>query len=301
MPGSITVGLDGTGQSLAAADWAADEALARDVPLQLVQVRETGAYPSSPIVDEDQLERERAQRITGEVNEHLARRHTGLRITVMTPAGRPAHVLSELSGGTDLLVLGSRGLSRAVGYVLGSTALSTVAHAECPVVLIRAPAEKDRDGEPTDSAPPVVPPDGDIVLGIDLVRPCDELIDFALRAAVLHSRRLRILHGWHPPPALGATPSYPVGMDLADQLQEGADRRLAEALRPWLEKFPEVEVVRSAPLGRAQDVLLDAAADASLVVVGRRVRRARAGTHIGPVAHAVMHHVCRPVVVVPHR
>ncbi|WP_179202557.1 universal stress protein, partial [Streptomyces caniscabiei] len=44
----------------------------------------------------------------------------------------------------------------------------------------------------------------------------------------------------------------------------------------------------------------EASRDACLVVVGRHVRRSPLGAHIGPVAHAVLHHAGVPVAVVPH-
>ncbi|RAJ59989.1 nucleotide-binding universal stress UspA family protein [Streptomyces sp. Amel2xB2] len=333
MSGGVAVGLDGTRESLAAAGWAAREALARDASLELVQVRETGAYPSSPIVVEDQVELGLSEKITGEVAEELARRHPELRTTITMVAGRPSRVLTDLSHRTGLLVLGSRGLSGAVGYVMGSTALGTVAHAVCPVVLVRAEQDEDgmdaadggdgtgaedgrdtrdaADAESAEGGPhrarhtardasPVTAAVGDIVLGLDLGRPCDALIDFAFRAASLHARRLRVLHGWHLPPALGSTPSYPVGMEITEQMQAEETRMLRDALRPWHEKFPDVDVVRAAVPGRAQEILKEAAEDASLLVVGRRIRQQRLGTHIGPVAHAVVHHVRTPVAVVPH-
>ena len=71
-------------------------------------------------------------------------------------------------------------------------------------------------------------------------------------------------------------------------------------LRPWRNKFPDVEVKEQAVVGRAARHLLEAAADASLVVAGRRNRRAPLGFHTGPVTHAVMHHSTAPVAVVPH-
>ncbi|NYV77289.1 universal stress protein, partial [Streptomyces sp. UH6] len=61
-----------------------------------------------------------------------------------------------------------------------------------------------------------------------------------------------------------------------------------------------VRVSEVSRTGGAADHLLDAAAAASLVVVGRRVRRGTLGIHIGPVAHAVMHHATVPVAVVAH-
>ena len=48
------------------------------------------------------------------------------------------------------------------------------------------------------------------------------------------------------------------------------------------------------------DVLVHSAADADLVIVGRRLRRAPLRAHIGPVAHAVMHHSAAPVAVARH-
>ncbi|MFF1747124.1 universal stress protein [Streptomyces mirabilis] len=46
--------------------------------------------------------------------------------------------------------------------------------------------------------------------------------------------------------------------------------------------------------------LIHASAGAALLVVGRRVRQTRLGTHLGSVAHAVLHHAPCPVAVVPH-
>ena len=48
------------------------------------------------------------------------------------------------------------------------------------------------------------------------------------------------------------------------------------------------------------NLLVAASREASLVVVGRRVRRNPLGAHIGPVTHAVLHHSTAPVAVVPH-
>jgi nucleotide-binding universal stress UspA family protein len=47
-------------------------------------------------------------------------------------------------------------------------------------------------------------------------------------------------------------------------------------------------------------VLVNAAHDASLVVVGRRIRTSSLGAHIGHVAHAALHHITTPVAVVAH-
>ncbi|WP_191890509.1 universal stress protein, partial [Streptomyces griseoaurantiacus] len=69
----------------------------------------------------------------------------------------------------------------------------------------------------------------------------------------------------------------------------------------WRKKYPDVEVDELSRLGSPASHLIDASHDASLVVVGRRVRRGPFGVHIGAVTHAVMHHATAPVAVVAHR
>ncbi len=54
------------------------------------------------------------------------------------------------------------------------------------------------------------------------------------------------------------------------------------------------------PGGTAAGHLVEASKEASLLIVGRRIRRAAVGAHIGPVTHAVLHHATTPVAVVPH-
>ncbi|MFB0627282.1 universal stress protein [Streptomyces sp. AB3(2024)] len=46
--------------------------------------------------------------------------------------------------------------------------------------------------------------------------------------------------------------------------------------------------------------LVQAAARADLVVVGRHLRRSPLGVHLGSVAHAVLHHSAAPVAVIAH-
>ncbi|WP_183107302.1 universal stress protein [Streptomyces sp. 1114.5] len=46
--------------------------------------------------------------------------------------------------------------------------------------------------------------------------------------------------------------------------------------------------------------LTAAAQTARLLVLDRRIRGMPLGAHLGPVAHAAIHHVDRPVAIVPH-
>lgn len=106
------------------------------------------------------------------------------------------------------------------------------------------------------------------------------------------------MHGWSLPPYFAY--GLPADPELNDELARQEASAVKAALAPWREKFPGVEVVEQPAIGNAGSHLVDAAADASLVVVGRRIRRAPLGARIGPVTHTVLHHAAAPVTVVPH-
>lgn len=291
MSHTVTVGLDGSRESEAALDWAAREALRRDAELDIVQVRETGPYPYSPIMD-DQVERDWGEKTTREAAADLARRYPDLRTATHHYAGHPAKVLVEISEGSDLLVLGSRGLGPVIGFLVGSVALPAVAHVRCPVVVVR-----NRDSDDSEAAQ--AEQHGPVVLGLKLEEPADALISFAFRTADRWETSLRVVHGWELPPAFGSRP-IAAPPQLVEDLSEEKTEAVRKVLLPWREKYPHIDVSCQANVGRQARTLLTAAADASLVVVGRRIRRSRYGTYIGSVTHAVLHHADSPVAVVPH-
>ncbi|MFI2435870.1 universal stress protein [Streptomyces sp. NPDC018693] len=293
MSRTVTVALDGSPESIAAAGWGAREALLHAVPLRLVHVGEQPPHHYVPFAGETVPPpgADRTARLLTEVAATLARRHPGLDIAAEHVSGRPAQALSALARRTPVLVLGSRGLGRAAGYLLGSVAAAVVARAEHPVVLVRADADAagehlpDAEGRAAGTGPY-----RDVVLGLQLrERPSEALLAYAFDAASRRGAALRVVHGSAPDPA-GA----------ADELAAGGDGSCAAALRPWREKYPDVEVVEETVIGSAGPHLADASQEASLVVVGRRTRHAAVGPHIGPVLDTLLRHADAPVAVVPH-
>jgi len=304
MPRTITVGLDGSSESRAAAEWAAREARLRGLPLKLVNVREPVPTPmaQAPLLGGEPQQHGSTRHESAEGQESaegLRLRHPGVEITVEQVSGLPGKVLTHLAEDAALLVLGSRGLSGVGGFLVGSVGLAVVAHAERPVVLVRAgeQAADEHLMDPT-GIPSAAAPYRPVVLGLVTDEPDPTLVEFAFDAADRRATSLRVVHGWNPPPyyAYGLSSD----LELHTELSRQQATALTDILRPWRQKFPAVEVVEESRYGTAAIHLVDASREASLVVVGRRIRRGPLGARIGPVTHAVLHHATAPVAVVPH-
>ncbi|MDF3140305.1 MULTISPECIES: universal stress protein [unclassified Streptomyces] len=300
MSRTVTVGLDGSPESRSAAEWAAREAKLRGLPLKLVNV---WAPVPDPIAQAPLLGGETHQhwteRIPREAAAGLRLRHPGVEVAMEQLHGQAMEVLPGVAKESELLVLGSRGLSGIGGFMVGSVGMAVVAHSERPVVLVRA-GEQAADEHTLDPSgiPSAATPYRPVVLGLDIDSPDDAVIEFAFDAATRRKTALRVVHAWNPPPYLAY--GLPADAVLNTLLATQDAAVLTQLLRPWRQKFPDIEVVEEARTGKAANHLVDAARDASLVVVGRRVRRSPFGAHIGPITHAVLHHATAPVAVVPH-
>ncbi|MGI5452083.1 universal stress protein [Streptomyces sp. CA-249302] len=297
---TVVAGLDGSAESRAAVEWAAREAQLRGLPLTIVHVWEPVPDPiaQAPLLGAE-TQQHWSERIPRESAEGVRLRHPGLQVTMEQPSGRPADVLAKTAEDAELLVLGSRGLSGVGGFLVGSVGLATIAHAMRPVVLVRAGEQAADEHEPDPAGiPSAAAPYRPVVLGLDPAAPDDSVIEFAFDAATRRSTVLRVLYGWNLPPyytyGLAGDPEY------HDEIARQQSAALAAALLPWRQKYPDLEVVEESRAGSAANFLVDVSRDASLVVVGRRVRRSPVGFHIGPVTHAVLHHAAAPVAVVAH-
>ncbi|MGW1024669.1 universal stress protein [Streptomyces sp. NPDC002577] len=300
MPRTITVGLDGSPESRAAAEWAAREAQLRGLPVKLVQVWEPVPEPmaQAPLLGTE-TQQHWTERIPREAAEGLRLRHPGVEVTTEQLTGRPAEALVSAAKDAELLVLGSRGLGGIGGFLVGSVGLAVVAHTERPVVLVRA-GEQAADEHEMDPAgiPSAATPFRPVLLGLDVDGPDAAPIEFAFEAAARRDVPLRVVHGWNPPSY------YAYGMaidpEVTKMVAQSDAAALAEVLSPWRQKYPDVEVVTESRCDSPSLFLIDASREASLVVVGRRIRRSSVGTHIGSVTHAVLHHATAPVAVVAH-
>ncbi|MDT3399381.1 NAD(P)-dependent oxidoreductase [Streptomyces sp. B1866] len=273
MSRTVTAGLDSTRESLAAAHWAAREAVRRGLPLRLVHVQEWRPYVGGMVTGYE-IPAQLSDRMPEDTVRQVRDAHPDVEIITEEVPGQPAAVLSTAADESELLVLGSRALSGAVGFLVGSVAMATVSHAARPVILVRAgQCAEDEHLPDLYGAPSTTTAHRDVVLGLDLNRPCDELIDFAFDTADRRGARLRVVSGWKLPPMAAYQPE---AMTLAQKdIAPLHARALTDALLPWCGKFPGVEVVEHALIGRPAHHLVDAKAlalmkdDAILVNTGR--------------------------------
>ncbi|MFJ2237992.1 universal stress protein [Streptomyces sp. NPDC087859] len=300
MSRNVIVGLDGSSESRAAAEWAAREAKLRGLPLRLVHVWEPVPEPmaQAPLLGAE-TQQHWSERIPRETADGLRLRHPGVHVEVEQISGKPMDALPEVSKDAELLVLGSRGLSGLAGFLVGSVGMAVIAHTETPVVLVRAGEQASDEHEPDPAGiPSAATPYRPVVLGLDAGHSDDTVITFAFEEASRRGTALKVVYGWNLPPYFAY--GLPADPELNAERGRQEAAALAAALRPWRQKYPDVEVVEASHSGSPANQVIDASREASLVVVGRRIRRSPIGAHIGSVTHAVLHHATAPVAVVAH-
>ncbi|MFE6691813.1 universal stress protein [Streptomyces sp. NPDC057743] len=288
MESLVTVGLDGSAESLAAAHWAAEEADRRKATLSLLHawpMLAPEAVGTPPEVDQNYW----AKLIVHDAHVELHDQYPDLRIAEDLVAADAVTALLDVAHRSQLLVLGSRGLSHAASFFLGDTSMDVVAQAECPVALVRAGLDQDAQAAPRT---------GGVVVGVSLHGPCDELLRFAFQTAAAREVPLHVVHGRSLPVAVYVP--WALDPDAISEITADARKELDEALRPWRGRFAGVSVVDVVRLESAARAVVHEAATADLLVLGRRRQRPALAPRLGNVAHAAAHHAPCPVAVVPH-
>ncbi len=140
--GTIVVGVDGSGASIKALRYAVDEAKktpGTDVKAVSAWHVPAGVYGSGwapSDVDLDEF-RKLAQTALDEGIAAADVGDSGVTVTPVLREGQPADVLCDEAEGSELLVVGTRGLGGFHGLLVGSVSQQCVHHAPVPVVVIR--------------------------------------------------------------------------------------------------------------------------------------------------------------------
>ncbi|MDR6975963.1 nucleotide-binding universal stress UspA family protein [Streptomyces sp. 3330] len=288
----LVVGVDGSDSSLLAVDWAADEAARHGLPLRLVHASLWERYERvRPSFSTDRPAGEvLAQNIVATCAERARLRHPEVKVSGDILAADAVSTLLRAGSEASALVTGARGRGEVTGLLLGSVSLTVAARAACPVVVVRG-EERNVQG----SLGRVVVGVGDATGGAGAVR-------FAAREAAARGCALTAVRAWRSPAhEPSVTGDDRAAAEAAVAPEEQASAHLQDALREVAREHPEVDVGLRAVEGPAHRVLLEASADADLIVVGALRRHGHFGLQLGTVAHTLLHRSACPVAVVPHR
>ena len=137
----IIVGVDGSGHSQRALEWAMKEAAIRHVPLTVLTVHEAirGYFSGVAVYPDDPARTEEARKAAQAETDKVLAGLDGPRpdsVTVKAVHGFPVEELVNAGKDADMIVLGSRGAGGFTRLLMGSTASQVSQHAHCPVLIV---------------------------------------------------------------------------------------------------------------------------------------------------------------------
>jgi nucleotide-binding universal stress UspA family protein len=268
---AIVVGIDGSDTALGGAQWAAEFAASRALPLTLLH-----AIPK--------LEPGADGQVLATAEAAVRSTHPELEIQTAAVKGAVATALAEASQSARLLVVGA-GDHRT----LGGHAVKIAHRTHCPLVVWRKPVAR-RTGKPLP-----------VVVGIDesddSTRALAEAFDIA---GALHAP-LTVVHMWEIGAAVGMGDLGGQGnMDwkLLDVLQSQQRQRMDELVAPLARQYRNAHVNKVFEDVSPAKGLTDLSREAQLVVVGSHGRGKLADAIFGSVSQNLIHHAECAVLVV---
>ena len=283
----VHVGVDGSWRDTGALEWALQEALLRQEPLQAVHVIDD-RLRHAPGWEPDAVD-DASTELVDQVQTYLDDTPGALDHEAGLLVGPPARRLVDAAAGSRMLVVGRRGLGTFKRLLIGSTSEAVVTHAAhlmVPVVIV-PPGWK-----PADHAGPVV-------VAVDDANDNTSAIEFAIEAAAERNLPVRLLHVWDLPVIYSwdAMDTSSAGAEWAENAQRHFENLAAE----WQNKYPEVTVEVEVRRGHAVDGVVTGAeeSDAQLLVVGSRHRTRLMSVLIGSVTRGALQHATCPLAVVP--
>jgi nucleotide-binding universal stress UspA family protein len=136
--------------------------------------------------------------------------------------------------------------------------------------------------------------EGRIVVGVDGSRDSEQALRWSARVAANLGARITVVTAWEFPASYGWAGLAPSDWSPAQDM----DRAVADTVAAVFGDQPPAGLTVEVRQGGAAKVLLDASADAVMLIVGSRGHGGFAGLLIGSVSASVAEHASCPVLVV---
>ncbi len=267
--GTIVVGWDGSPHAALALVWAVEHAREERRPVTVAHAVSAEVAGDVAVWPDEEERLALATGLRSEAQAILDQHGQRVELHVVVVLGQPRTVLTDLSRGARLLVVGSHGRGPVASKVLGSVGVAVVREARCPVVVVR-PHQRAaiRHG---------------VLAAVDVDDASAILVaELAVREASILQLPLTVVHA--------------VPEDCSAVMVDNARRQVSELLAGLREKYPDVDLTPVVRRGRTEDVVLDEAEGRHLTVIGNPRRTRKHGT---TAASRILERATGPVAVVP--
>jgi nucleotide-binding universal stress UspA family protein len=279
--GRVVVATSGSAASTSAVTYAAHEAVARSVPLEVVHVvppvLASGPYAATPVVE---LRRAGQQVLTR--GEQLVRQlEPDPEITTTMLIGSRVGAIVHHAADADLLVVGAPPHDLVGRIWTGSTVTGTVARSTCPTAVV--PVGTTR------------PATHRVLVGLKSTSHVTGLLTTAFAVASQTQSDLRIVHAWR----MVSPYDEAIAQRLPTPSWEVSEKRAIEAQLTDLRMiYPGVQVEVELIHGQPAYALVEGSRDTDVLVISRPVHGGLVH-HLGSTARAVIREAHCPLLVVP--
>jgi len=280
----VVVGYNDSEESNYAVRWAAQVARRREAPLLVVSSR-VWDEPIPALRDSEMAAQ--AVRLSEDLaskGADIARQEAAdITINIAGVQSRATDALRGYSSEAQLVVVGHQSRSsRLRGVLSGSVALAVSRLAKCPVAVVRG----SQHTLPTTHYPSIVAIDGS--------GHSDAALMLAARWAFETRTLLRIVMAW-------TTTFLDYDIDEGQQTahaSQAATDIMQAAVAKVIASYPKLQIEPVTAQGRAAEVIVQTAADASLIIMGARGRGSLASLLLGSVSREVVEQAHCPVYIV---
>lgn len=282
-PRPVVIGVDGSDANEGALRYGVEEARRTGASLKLVHVV-PDYVPISPMMPLTPSElTETGTAVLRQAQEQVRALAPDLEVEGWLHHGTRPVQLAHAAEHAQVVVVGRDNRPLLERLLRGDTAAGVAARSSVPMVLV--PADWTSG-----------PAKGVVLVGVKSPSHSTALLGDAIALAAERGARLVVLHAWKLPSGYDDIIETRVA---ADDWRRQSIEEMEALLTDWRVSFPEVEVEIRVVHDHPSFALVEASAEADVVVLVRRAHGVPAATHLGGTARAVLRSAHCPVRVVP--